>query len=114
MAGISAASIDRLLGAFKVSAGRRPRPPKPASGVKALVEMRAESWETVEPGWTEVDTVAHCDGDIGAPLNSASPIFSDLSQTAHKVPPERLPQRTGQGLGAHSPIKPVLLTHNFF
>jgi hypothetical protein len=62
---ISAASIDRLLRGFKVTAGKKIRPPKPASAVKALVEVRAQSWETTEVGWTEVDTVAHCGGDMG-------------------------------------------------
>ena len=62
---ISAASIDRLLRGLKVKAGKKPRPPKPASAVKALVEVRAESWQTHEIGWTEVDTVAHCGGDMG-------------------------------------------------
>jgi hypothetical protein len=65
LAGISAASIDRLLRGFKVTAGKRIRPPKPASAVKALVEVRAQSWDTSETGWTEVDTVAHCGGDMG-------------------------------------------------
>ena len=37
---ISAASIDRLLRGFKVTAGKKIRPPKPASAVKALVEIR--------------------------------------------------------------------------
>lgn len=62
---ISAASIERLLYAFKAKAGKKIRPPKPASAVKALVEVRAESWDTTETGWTEVDTVAHCGGDMG-------------------------------------------------
>ena len=62
---ISAASIDRLLKGFKVSAGKKVRPPKPATAVKALVEIRAGNWETSEVGWTEVDTVAHCGGDMG-------------------------------------------------
>ena len=61
---ISAASIDRTLKGFKVKNGKKVRPPKPASGVKSLVEVRAESWATSEPGWTEVDTVAHCGGDM--------------------------------------------------
>ena len=61
---VSAASIDRFLKEFKVQAGKKVRPPKPASGVKSLVEVRAESWDTCEPGWTEVDTVAHCGGDM--------------------------------------------------
>jgi hypothetical protein len=62
---ISAASIDRLLHDFKVKAGKKIRPPKPASAVKALVEVRAQSWDTTETGWTEVDTVAHCGGNMG-------------------------------------------------
>ena len=65
LAGISAASIDRLLRGFKVKAGKKVRPPKPSSAVKALVEVRAQSWDTSETGWTEVDTVAHCGGDMG-------------------------------------------------
>lgn len=62
---ISAASMDRLLKSFKITAAKKIRPPKPASAVKALVEVRAASWETRETGWTEVDTVAHCGGDMG-------------------------------------------------
>ena len=62
---ISAASIDRLLKTFKVTASKKIRPPKPASAVKAMVEVRAASWDTSETGWTEVDTVAHCGGDMG-------------------------------------------------
>lgn len=65
LVGISAASIDRLLREFKVTSGKKSRPPKPASAVKALVEVRAQSWDTSEVGWTEVDTVAHCGGDMG-------------------------------------------------
>lgn len=64
LARISAASIDRLLHDFKVRSGKKIRPPKPASSVKALVEVRAQSWDTTETGWTEVDTVAHCGGDM--------------------------------------------------
>lgn len=62
---ISAASIDRLLLDFKARAGKKIRPPKLANAVKALVEVRAQSWDTTETGWTEVDTVAHCGGYMG-------------------------------------------------
>lgn len=62
---VSAATIDRLLKDYKVSAGKKVRPPKPASAVKALVKVRAQSWDNPEPGFTEVDTVAHCGGDMG-------------------------------------------------
>jgi hypothetical protein len=62
---ISAATIDRKLRNFKVHAGKKARPPKVASAVKALVPVRAESWDTSEVGWTEVDTVAHCGGNMG-------------------------------------------------
>ena len=62
---ISAASTDRLLRCLKVKVGKKPAPPRPASAVKTLVEVRAESWQTNEIGWTEVDTVVHCGGDMG-------------------------------------------------
>lgn len=61
---VSAASIDRYLTSFKIATGKKARPPKPASSVKRLVDVRAESWDVSEPGWTEVDTVAHCGGDM--------------------------------------------------
>jgi len=64
LAEISAASIDRMLKDFKVTASKKIRTPKPASAVKVLVEIRAESWNTDEVGWTEVDTVAHCGGNM--------------------------------------------------
>lgn len=62
---ISPASIDRLLRPLKVESKKRIRPPRSDSAIKSLVEIRAESWDTREPGWTEVDTVAHCGGDMG-------------------------------------------------
>ena len=49
-----------------MSAGKKELPPKLASDVKSLVEIRAETWDTCEPGWTEVDTVAHCGGDMSS------------------------------------------------
>jgi hypothetical protein len=65
LAQIRAASIDRRLSGFKVTAGKKARAPKPANAVKALVKVRAQSWDTTETGWTEVDTVAHCGGNMG-------------------------------------------------
>ena len=62
---ISAASIDRLLSEAKINGGKKSRPPKPATAVKALIDVRAENWKTDEVGWTEVDTVAHCGGNMG-------------------------------------------------
>ncbi len=62
---ISAATIDRLLKDFKVQSGNKPRPPKPASRVKSLVEIRVIKWHDVKPSWIEVDTVTHCGGDMG-------------------------------------------------
>ena len=48
---ISAASIDRLLRGFKVTAGKKIRPPKPASADKALVEVRAQKAGGRPEGW---------------------------------------------------------------
>jgi len=63
---VSAATIDRLLAGVKMRAGRKkPLVPRSDAAIKALVTIRAERWNTREVGWTEVDTVAHCGGDMG-------------------------------------------------
>ncbi len=62
---VSAATIDRLLAPKKVGARKKPLVPRSDSVIKALVAIRAERWATQEVGWTEVDTVAHCGGDMG-------------------------------------------------
>lgn len=62
---MGAATIDRLLAAAKVNGPKKRLPPRGDAAIKAQVEIRAESWDTREVGWTEVDTVAHCGGDMG-------------------------------------------------
>lgn len=62
---ISSSSIDRLLQSVKTRSGRKRLPPRSHSAIKEQVEIRAEAWDTQEAGWTEVDTVAHCGGDMG-------------------------------------------------
>lgn len=62
---MSAATIDRLLAKGKLGRRKKPLAPRSDSAIKALVEIRAERWATREVGWTEVDTVAHCGGDMG-------------------------------------------------
>ena len=62
---ISAAQIDRVLAPRKIGHGiNKRRPPKANAALKALVAIRAESWNAKTPGWLEADTVAHCDGDL--------------------------------------------------
>ena len=62
---ISPAQIDRLLASGKVSAQGKYRPGlKANAAVKAAIPIRAESWDTSEPGWTEADTVALCGGSM--------------------------------------------------
>ncbi|MCW1883481.1 transposase family protein [Luteolibacter flavescens] len=62
---MGAATIDRCLAASKVAGPKKRLPPRSDAAIKALVEIRAGSWEVGEAGWTEVDTVAHCGGDMG-------------------------------------------------
>lgn len=61
---MSPATIDRWLSGDKVEGPKHRLPPKSQNAVKALVEIRAESWDETEPGWTEMDTVAHCGADM--------------------------------------------------
>lgn len=62
---MSSASMDRLLGVSKTGWGKKRLAPPSNAAIKALVAVRAESWNVQEAGWTEVDTVAHCGGDMG-------------------------------------------------
>lgn len=61
---MSPATIDRRLRDYKATTTRKIRPPRSENAIKAQVEIRAESWDVSEPGWTEIDTVAHCGGDM--------------------------------------------------
>lgn len=61
---MSPATIDRWLAPHKINGSKKRLPPRSENAIKALVEIRAESWDENEPGWTEVDTVAHCGGDM--------------------------------------------------
>lgn len=64
---ISAAQIDRLLRPFRVEAGAwRRTGPKPGTLIKKQVPIRCNGWRESEnePGYLEVDTVAHCGGSM--------------------------------------------------
>ena len=62
---ISPAQLDRLLASEKVNDQGKYRPGlKANAAVKAAIPIRAESWDTSEPGWTEADTVALCGGSM--------------------------------------------------
>lgn len=92
---ISAAQIDRVLGAKKVGHGVvNRRTPKTNAAIKALVPIRAQCWDAREPGWLEADTVAHCGGDMGGSFLwslTATDIFSGWTEV-----------RTSWNRGQHS------------
>lgn len=81
---ISSAQIDRVLADRKARVSRRkPRTPKANAAIKALVPVRAESWDAREPGWIEADTVAHCGGNMGESFVwslTATDIFSGWTE----------------------------------
>jgi hypothetical protein len=81
---ISAAQIDRLLAVRKIGVSRRkPRTPKANAAIKAIVPVRAESWDAREPGWLEADTVAHCGGSMAESFVwslTATDIFSGWTE----------------------------------
>lgn len=81
---ISPAQIDRTLAEKKIGVSRnRPRTPKANAAIKALVPVRAESWDAREPGWIEADTVAHCGGSMAESFVwslTATDIFSGWTE----------------------------------
>ena len=61
---MSPPTIDRRLAPHKIDGPKKRLPPRSENAIKALVKIRAESWDKNEPGWTVVDTVAYCGGDM--------------------------------------------------
>lgn len=61
---MSPATLDRRLKSVKAQRTIKRLPPRSDSAIKSQVEIRAEKWDVKEAGWTEVDTVAHCGGDM--------------------------------------------------
>jgi len=59
---ISPRQIDRVLASSKV---RGRKGPAPGCQVRAQVPLRTGPWEVSTPGWVEVDSVAHCGGNMG-------------------------------------------------
>jgi hypothetical protein len=58
---ISPATVDRLLRPVRVRIGGRGRTTtKPGSLLRQQIPIRAEAWDTDQPGYLEADTVAHC------------------------------------------------------
>jgi len=65
---MSSATIDRLLAPVRSSSGGNGwrRPPRANSGVRRRVQVRTfKGWDDhKQPGWLEIDLVAHCGGRL--------------------------------------------------
>ena len=61
---VSAAQLDRLLAPCRAGAGGRRRGRGGDGTLKAQVPLRTGPWEVSGPGWTEIDSVAHCGGSL--------------------------------------------------
>lgn len=70
--GMSSATIDRLLRPIRQASGNNNwrRPPRAYSAVRRRVPVRTfRGWEDHhEPGWLEIDLVAHCGGRMQGPF----------------------------------------------
>lgn len=72
---VSHSTIDTKLSRFKKDLRRRIQgQTKPGSLLKKQIPIRTSSWEETEPGYAELDTVAHCGdsaaGDFAITLNT--------------------------------------------
>ena len=107
---ISAASIDRLLKPYKTGNTARIRPLRTSNSIKEKVEIRAESWDVSEPGWTEVDTVAHCGGNMeGNFIWSLTSVDISSGWTEIRAVWNRGQHATCQGLAAIEKAQPFEL-----
>ena len=67
----SAATIDRLLANRRATAGGRRRRPRARSAASRAIPVRTfGDWKEPEPGFLEVDLVAHCGDQIGGSYTS--------------------------------------------
>jgi hypothetical protein len=57
---VSAATLDRLLKALRVTHPKGLSGTKPGSLLKTQVPIRTHHWDETQPGFMEADTVAHC------------------------------------------------------
>lgn len=64
----SAATLDRLLSPYRSAHPRRWRVPKPGTLLKSEVPIRTDNSDITEPGWVEMDSVAHCGGSLQGDL----------------------------------------------
>lgn len=107
---MGAATIDRHLAPFKVGGPKKRLPPRGDAAIKAQVEIRAESWDTAEVGWTEVDTVAHCGGDMGGSfIWSLTSVEIHSGWTEVRAVWNRGQHATLQGLAAIEAAQPFAL-----
>jgi hypothetical protein len=62
----SAATIDRLLATRRATAGGRRRRPRARSAASRSIPVRTfADWKEPEPGFLEIDLVAHCGDNVG-------------------------------------------------
>lgn len=65
LAGMSAATVDRLLKRHRSAHPRPPSATRPGGLLKSQVAVRrGTEWDDARPGFCEVDTVAHCGGTL--------------------------------------------------
>jgi hypothetical protein len=62
---MSAATIDRRLKLFRAKYGRKRRcETKPGALLKSQIPIQGGTWDIHQPGFVEVDSVAHCGGSL--------------------------------------------------
>lgn len=75
---VSPAQIDRLLAPYRVQTERwRRRSPTPSTLIRTQVPIRSGPWEVDQPGYLEVDSVAHCGGSMAGDF-IWSVIYTDI------------------------------------
>ncbi len=91
---MSAATVDRRLRPFRAQAGRGLSTTKPGTLLKQSIPIRTfADWDDVQPGFTEIDLVAHCgESTQGAYLNTLTAVDIVTGWTECLVLPHRSQQ----------------------
>jgi hypothetical protein len=77
MLAMSPATIDRLLGPYRVERGLSTTKPPSSSWYKSVVPVQPHDWNIKAPGYAQADTVSHC-GDNGAGTFASTLTMTDI------------------------------------
>lgn len=80
LAGVSAATLDRLLAESRAGGARGLSGTRPGSLLRTQIPLQGEVWDERRPGFLEADSVAHCGSSLAGDF-VWSLVYTDIAST---------------------------------